>query len=94
MLTSRGSPPLGPPTLDESEIAAGAAGEAWRTFLAERGSTLGSIGQHADSLLTPDGIVIAEHGRKMSQPLAECYGPLRRYRVLEQGDAGLSFYAR
>lgn len=56
--------------------------------------TLSSIGRGADSLLTPDGIVIAEHSRKMLQPLAECYGPLQRYRVLEQGDAGLSFYAR
>jgi 16S rRNA (guanine966-N2)-methyltransferase len=56
--------------------------------------TLGSIGQHADSLLTPDGIVIAEHSRKMAEPLTECYGPLRRYRALEQGDAGLSFYTR
>jgi 16S rRNA (guanine966-N2)-methyltransferase len=56
--------------------------------------TLSRIGQGADSLLTPDGIVIAEHSRKMLQPLAECYGPLKRYRVLEQGDAGLSFYTR
>ena len=56
--------------------------------------TLGGIAQSADSLLTPEGIVVAEHGRKMLQPLAECYGPLRRYRVLEQGDAGLSFYTR
>jgi 16S rRNA (guanine966-N2)-methyltransferase len=56
--------------------------------------TLSGISQDADSLLTPDGIVIAEHGRKMLQPLAECYGPLKRYRVLEQGDAGLSFYTR
>jgi hypothetical protein len=30
----------------------------------------------------------------MQPPLAESYGPLRRYRVLEQGDAGLSFYGR
>jgi hypothetical protein len=45
-------------------------------------------------LLTPDGIVVAEHSRKMIQPLAECYGPLKRCRVLEQGDAGLSFYTR
>ena len=52
--------------------------------------TLGSIGQNADSLLTPDGIVVAEHGRKTQ--LAEHYGALQRYRVLEQGDAGLSFY--
>jgi 16S rRNA (guanine966-N2)-methyltransferase len=57
-------------------------------------STLTSIGQHADSLLTSGGIVVAEHGRKMQPPLAESYGPLRRYRVLEQGDAGLSFYGR
>ena len=53
---------------------------------------LSGIGDGADSLLTADGIVIAEHNRKM--PLAECYGPLKRYRVLEQGDAGLSFYTR
>ena len=54
--------------------------------------TLTSIGQHADSLLTPDGIVVAEHGRKMQPPLTENYGALQRYRVLEQGDASLSFY--
>jgi 16S rRNA (guanine(966)-N(2))-methyltransferase RsmD len=53
-----------------------------------------TLGHGADSLLTPDGIVIAEHSRKMLQPLAECYGPLKRYRVLKQGDAGLSFYTR
>jgi len=52
--------------------------------------SLNSIGESADALLTPDGIVIAEHGRKM--PLAERYGPLERYRVLEQGDASLSFF--
>jgi 16S rRNA (guanine966-N2)-methyltransferase len=56
--------------------------------------TLSGIGHGADSLLTPDGIVVAEHSRKMIQPLTECYGPLKRYRVLEQGDAGLSFYTR
>jgi 16S rRNA (guanine966-N2)-methyltransferase len=55
-------------------------------------STLAGIGQDADSLLTPDGILVAEHSRKM--PLDECYGALRRYRVLEQGDAKLSFYCR
>ena len=54
--------------------------------------TLAGIGQQADSLLTPGGIVVAEHSRKMTQPLKESYGPLQRYRVLEQGDAGLSFY--
>jgi len=54
--------------------------------------TLSTLGQKADSLLTPDGIVVAEHSRKT--PLAEHYGALQRYRVLEQGDAGLSFYSR
>jgi 16S rRNA (guanine(966)-N(2))-methyltransferase RsmD len=58
------------------------------------GDTLSGIGQGAGSLLTPDGIVIAEHSRKMLQPLAEHYSPLKRYRVLEQGDAALSFYTR
>ena len=56
--------------------------------------TLTGIGQQADSLLTPNGIVVAEHGRKMQTPLAESYGPLERYRMLEQGDAGLTFYGR
>ncbi len=54
--------------------------------------SLGSIGQNADSLMIPDGIVVAEHSRKTQ--LAERYGALLRYRVLEQGDAGLSFYTR
>ena len=57
-------------------------------------NTLKIIGDSADSLLTSDGIAIAEHSRKMLEPLAECYGPLKRYRVLEQGDASLSFYTR
>jgi 16S rRNA (guanine966-N2)-methyltransferase len=54
--------------------------------------TLESIGQRADELLTADGIVVAEHSRK--RPLADSYGSLQRYRVLEQGDASLSFYGR
>jgi 16S rRNA (guanine966-N2)-methyltransferase len=54
--------------------------------------TLSGIGQNTDSLLTPDGIVVAEHSRKTQ--LAEHFGALQRYRVLEQGDAGLSFYSR
>ena len=56
--------------------------------------TLSGIGHSPDSLLTPDGIVIAEHSRKMLQPLGGCSGSLNRYRILEQGDAGLSFYTR
>ncbi len=43
-------------------------------------------------LLTPGGIVIAEHRRNFDLP--EKPGALRRFRVLRQGDAALSFYRR
>jgi 16S rRNA (guanine(966)-N(2))-methyltransferase RsmD len=52
--------------------------------------TLASIGARADTLLTGDGIVVVEHSKKMHP--GEKIGPLERYRVLTQGDAGLSFY--
>ena len=45
-----------------------------------------------DAQLAADGIVVAEHSRK--SPLAERYGILQRYRLLQQGDASLSFYRR
>ena len=54
--------------------------------------TLGAFGQDDGHLLAPDGVVVAEHRRKDS--LEERYGSLLRYRVLEQGDASLSFYRR
>jgi len=41
-------------------------------------------------LLVPGGIVVAEHRRSFDLP--EEIGALRRYRVLQQGDAALSFY--
>ncbi len=53
--------------------------------------SLGLLGGAAQGVLAPDAIVIAEHRRKFA--LAEHYGSLRRTRVLEQGDAALSFYA-
>jgi 16S rRNA G966 N2-methylase RsmD len=40
----------------------------------------------------PGGMVIAEHGRKFALP--EKAESLRRFRVLKQGDAALSFYRR
>ena len=52
--------------------------------------SLGLLGGDGVGLLSPGGLVVAEHRRKDS--LAESYGALRRVRVLEQGDAGLSFY--
>jgi len=52
---------------------------------------LGLLGGESMALLAEGAIVIAEHHRK--QRLEEEYGKLRRYRLLEQGDAALSFYA-
>jgi hypothetical protein len=43
-------------------------------------------------MLADDAVVIAEHSRKKT--LAERYGALKRVRVLEQGDAALSFFKR
>lgn len=53
--------------------------------------TLEHLGREALTLLAPDAVVIAEHRRK--DKLAETYGALRRRRLLQQGDAALSFYA-
>jgi len=51
---------------------------------------LGLLGGEASRLLGQDAVVIAEHRRKYK--LEERYGVLERTRVLEQGDAALSFY--
>jgi len=53
--------------------------------------SLGLLGGAARELLAEGAVVVAEHGRK--QALAERYGSLGRTRLLEQGDAALSFYA-
>jgi 16S rRNA (guanine966-N2)-methyltransferase len=57
---------------------------------AEYESTLGLLGGECASLLAEGALVVAEHRRK--QPVAESYGRLGRIRLLEQGDATLSFY--
>jgi len=44
----------------------------------------------ASRLISADSILIAEHRKTFE--LAESYGALRRYRVLKQGDAALSFF--
>ena len=54
--------------------------------------TMEFLGVHATELLKEDGVVVAEHSRKLA--LAEQFGELKRVRVLEQGDAALSFYRR
>ncbi len=54
--------------------------------------TLEFLGAHAEELLAEDVVVIAEHARKSA--LAAAFGELKSVRVLEQGDAALSFYKR
>jgi 16S rRNA (guanine(966)-N(2))-methyltransferase RsmD len=54
--------------------------------------TLNLLAGSAAALLAPEAIVIAEHARRGSAALADTYGSLTRYRMLEQGDAALSFY--
>ena len=57
----------------------------------EYAATLGLLGGAAHGILAPGAVVIAEHRRK--QQLDKQYGKLNRTRLLEQGDAALSFYA-
>lgn len=52
--------------------------------------TLGLLGGAASALLAEGAVVIAEHRRK--ERLEERYDALERTRLLEQGDAALSFY--
>lgn len=51
---------------------------------------IGFLGGAASGLLTEGAVVIAEHRRK--QKLEDVYGSLRKVRLLEQGDAALSFF--
>lgn len=49
------------------------------------------LGQASVGILAPAAVVVAEHRSK--QPLEDRYAALKRTRLLEQGDAALSFYA-
>ncbi len=57
---------------------------------AEYAGTLGLLGGMAGRVLAAGALVIAEHRRK--EKLQDRYGGLGRTRLLEQGDAALSFY--
>jgi 16S rRNA (guanine(966)-N(2))-methyltransferase RsmD len=61
----------------------------------EYAATLGLLGGAAGRLLSSGALVIAEHRSKGGGKvrLQERYGELERTRLLEQGDAALSFYA-
>ena len=54
--------------------------------------SLNLLAASAAALLASEAIVIAEHARRGSATPADTYGTLHRYRILEQGDAALSFY--
>lgn len=53
--------------------------------------TLQYLAEHGAELLASHALVIAEHARR--DPLPASFGALQRTRLLEQGDAALSFYA-
>lgn len=57
----------------------------------EYATTLGLLGGPAAEFLAPGALVVAEHRR--NDHLADRYGSLERTRLLQQGDAALSFYA-
>jgi hypothetical protein len=48
------------------------------------------LGGSQAGLLAPAALLIAEHRKK--ERLEDKYGALERTRILEQGDAALSFY--
>ena len=54
-------------------------------------ATLGMLGRADARLLAEGAVAIAEHRRKVK--LEDRYGSLARTRLLEQGDASLSFYS-
>ena len=62
-------------------------------YTAEReySATLQTLAGEHNELLNPGAVVVAEHTRKLLLPPG--FGPLARTRLLEQGDAALSFYA-
>ena len=62
---------------------------------AEYPQSLGLLGGAAAGLLAGNAVVIAEHRRKElpEARLGERYGSLERTRLLEQGDAALSFFS-
>ena len=57
----------------------------------EYAATLNMLGGPQAGLLAPGAMLIAEHRKK--ERLEDKYGALGRMRLLEQGDAALSFYA-
>jgi 16S rRNA (guanine(966)-N(2))-methyltransferase RsmD len=54
-------------------------------------SSLTLLGAESSEIFASDGLLVAEHRRK--QKLEDQYGVLKKIRLLEQGDAALSFFS-
>jgi 16S rRNA (guanine(966)-N(2))-methyltransferase RsmD len=59
-------------------------------YSSDYAQVLGTFGLNGDCLLSPEGVFVAEHHHKTQLP--EAIGGLRRWRIVKQGDASLSFY--
>lgn len=60
-------------------------------YAADYEAVLNYVGEHAEVLLTEDGLLVVEHQKK--RELAPKFGALERYRVLKQGDSLLSVFS-
>jgi 16S rRNA (guanine(966)-N(2))-methyltransferase RsmD len=61
-------------------------------YASDYAPALSFLGRHGDQLLSDEGLITVEHHTKKELP--DAAGNLKRYRLLKQGDAALSFYKR
>ncbi len=59
-------------------------------YASDYAPVLRAFGQHTSALVREGGLIIVEHHHKNAPP--DSLGPIRRWRVLKQGDSALSFY--
>jgi 16S rRNA (guanine966-N2)-methyltransferase len=59
-------------------------------YASEYQDELECVSENAAQLISKDGVLIVEHGKR--NQLAERFGELERYRRLKQGDSCLSFF--
>ena len=76
--------------LDPPYEMAAAYEETLQALAAQAEGSEPAGGKLSAAILSAGALVVAEHARK--RPTAESYPALQRVRVLEQGDAALSFY--
>ena len=76
--------------LDPPYEMAEAYEETLQALAAQAEDSEPAVGKLSAAILSAGALVVAEHARK--RPTAESYPALQRVRVLEQGDAALSFY--